>query len=95
MSDDRNGTLAHAVRDIVSQIGTFGLACILWTAVFGVVSASLTSPTVVQLWPYLYWTWIGLLSAWVVSSLVTALLRYRFMYRVEATAVEPDDPPGD
>lgn len=71
MNEDVGNTL-RSIAEIIRGLGTGGLACLLWTAVFCVAIFKLDSATLINYWPYLYWTWIGTAGLSLVARIVIA-----------------------
>lgn len=64
MSENGVGTAIRAVPEILARLGFGGVALVLWTAVLCAALVSVAEPPLMQLWTYLYWTWVALAAVW-------------------------------
>jgi hypothetical protein len=64
----------EAAPELLRRLGVTGMACILWTVVMSVALWHCDGATVQRLWPYLYFTWLGVAGLSVVGVTLTVAL---------------------
>jgi hypothetical protein len=92
---DGIGRTADAAAQVVRDHGPMGLPAVLWTLVVFAALWRGDAATLHELWPYLFWTWIGLIGMTVASAIGLSVLRSRAPRKVPHVAVAPITPRND